>query len=215
MAERAGQALGAGAARGLIVIKVGGSLAETGRLADALAIMARATRPVVVVPGGGQFADKVRDLQNALRFDDRSAHRLAMLGMHQMAEIYFGLESRLAPADSLDGIARVLATGQVPVWLPLQMCQSDPLIPADWSITSDGLAARLAELLGGAPLALLKSVSVPAGTSAEALAADDVVDAAFPGIVARGGLAFEIIGPDDGGRLAALVGYVPAAAANS
>lgn len=179
----------------ILVIKTGGSLAETGRLKDALTMIAGAKRPVVVVPGGGQFAQKIRDLQNALRFDDKSAHRLAMLGMHQMAELYFTMDARLAAADSLDGIARQIAAGLIPVWMPLQMCQSDPEIPTDWSITSDGLAARLAERMGGAPLVLLKSIDVAADATAEELASDGVVDAAFPGIVARSSLDWRIFGP--------------------
>ena len=178
-----------------IVIKVGGSLAETGRLKPLLRLIANSKRPVVVVPGGGQFADKVRDLQNAIRFDDAAAHRLAMLGMHQMAEVYFTLEPRLAPADSLDGIARVLATGLIPVWLPLQMCQDDHEIPANWSITSDGLAARLAERLGGADLYLLKSVDVLPDATIEQVSEAGVVDPAFPGIVARARLNWRILGP--------------------
>ena len=188
-----------------LVVKVGGSLAETGRLKGALQTIAAASRPVVVVPGGGQFADKVRDLQNVLRFDDNAAHRLAMLGMHQMAEFFFKLESRLAPADSLDGIARVIATGLIPVWLPLQMCQDDRDIPRDWTITSDGLAARLAERLGGAQLVLLKSVDVAADATAMGLAEDGVVDQAFPAIVARANLDWRIFGPADDAALATLL----------
>ena len=64
-----------------MVVKVGGSLAETGRLKLVLPILAASKRPLVIVPGGGAFANKVRDLQNAIRFDDASAHRLAMLAM--------------------------------------------------------------------------------------------------------------------------------------
>lgn len=188
-----------------LVVKVGGSLAETGRLKGVLAILSAATRPVVIVPGGGAFADKVRDLQNAIRFDDASAHRLAMLGMHQMAEVYFTMNERLAPADSLDGIARVLAVGLVPVWLPLQMCQGDRDIPSDWTITSDGLAARLAERMGGAPLVLLKSLSVAGTESAAELARDGVIDAAFPDIAARAGLSWSILGPDQDETLITLV----------
>lgn len=188
-----------------LVIKVGGSLSETGRLNGVIAILAAARRAIVIVPGGGAFADKVRDLQNAIRFDDASAHRLAMLGMHQMAEIYFTMNERLAPADSLDGIARVLATGLIPVWLPLQMCQADTEIPADWTITSDGLAARLAERLGGAPLVLLKSIGVADTEAAPDLARDGVVDQAFPGIVARAGLTWRILGPAQDSILEALV----------
>ena len=188
-----------------LVVKVGGSLAETGRLAQVLRAITEAKRAVVVVPGGGEFANKVRDLQNALKFDDASAHRLAILGMHQMAEIYFSLVPRFAPADSLEGLARVAATGQIPVWLPWQMCQSDTDIPADWTITSDGLAARLAERMGGAPLVLLKSVDVPAGSSAQSLAEEGIVDAAFPAIVARAKLDWRIIGPADDAAFAALL----------
>jgi len=188
-----------------LVVKVGGSLAETGRLKLVLPILAASKRPLVIVPGGGAFANKVRDLQNAIRFDDASAHRLAMLGMHQMAEIYFTMHERFAPADSLDGIARVTATGLVPVWLPLQMCQNDKDIPADWTITSDGLAARLAERLGAAPLVLLKSVHVTSDETAEELAREGVIDEAFPAIAARARLDWRILGPADDSVLERLV----------
>ena len=198
-----------------LIIKVGGSLAETGRLNEVLALISEARRPVIVVPGGGQFAEKVRDLQNALRFDDASAHRLAMLGMHQMAEVYFKLEPRLAPADSMEGITRILAIGQIPVWLPLQMCQDDPEIPTDWSITSDGLAARLAERMGGLPLVLLKSIEVDATETAEQLAEGGVVDQAFPGIVARSHLDWRILGPNQNPQLRALLGLGEGASAKS
>ncbi len=193
----------AGAAR--IVVKIGGSLAETGRLEAVLEKIAAASRPVIVVPGGGAFADKVRDLQTVLRFDDKSAHRLAILGMHQMAELYFKLQPRLAPVDSLEGFARVFAAGLVPVWLPLQMCQDDETIPADWSITSDGLAARLAERLGGLTVVLLKSVAVDATLAAQALAAEGIVDDVFPRIVERGRLDWRVLGPDDDLALEALL----------
>jgi aspartokinase-like uncharacterized kinase len=191
---------------GRLVVKVGGSLAETGRLAGILSMIAAAKRPVIVVPGGGQFADKVRDLQNVMQLDDKSAHKLAMLGMHQMAEIYFAKEPRLAPADSVDGIARVLASGNIPVWLPFQMCQHDETIPADWTITSDGLAARLAERLGGLPVVLLKSLDIDVSTPLEQLAEEDVVDAAFPGIVRRARLDCRILGPADDAALEQLLG---------
>ena len=195
----------AGAGPSRIVIKIGGSLAESGRLDGVLEKIAAASRPVIVVPGGGAFADKVRDLQTVLRFDDRSAHRLAILGMHQMAEFYFKMQPRLAPADSLEGFARVLAAGLVPVWLPLQMCQDDETIPADWSITSDGLAARLAERLGSLPVVLLKSVAVDATRSAGELAAEGIVDDIFPRIVERARLDWRVLGPDDDMALDALL----------
>ena len=78
-----------------LVIKVGGSLAETGRLPSAIALIESARVPVIVVPGGGPFADNVRALQPTLKFDDATAHRLAMLSMHQMAEMIVAQGRRL------------------------------------------------------------------------------------------------------------------------
>ena len=188
-----------------LVIKVGGSLAETGRLADVLAAISNAKRPIVVVAGGGAFADKVRDLQNALKFDDATAHRLAMLGMHQMAEVFVTTNGRFRIAESLDDVATVTTSEAVPVWVPLPTLERDTSIPADWSITSDGIAARLAELLGGAPLALLKSCAVPSSGSAADMADAGIVDAAFPAIVDRSNLDWRVFGADDEDAFAALL----------
>ena len=56
-----------------IVVKVGGSLAENDRIGGALDIIARASRRIVVVPGGGVFADAVRAAQNNYQFSDETA----------------------------------------------------------------------------------------------------------------------------------------------
>jgi aspartokinase-like uncharacterized kinase len=208
-----------------LVVKAGGSLAETGlaetglaetgRLVSVLSLIANAKRPVVVVPGGGAFADKVREQQHGLHFDDATAHRLAMRAMHQMAEVFVTMSDRLRITDSITGIGDVLRSGLIPVWVPLPELEGDASIPADWSITSDGIAARLAELLGGAPLVLLKSVDVGRSETAQQLAEVGVVDAAFPAIVARAGLAWRIFGPADDAAFAALLAATPRDTAKS
>lgn len=186
-----------------LVVKVGGSLAETGRLRPALAMIATARVPVVIVPGGGPFADSVRALQASMHFDEAVAHRLAMLAMHQMAELMASLQKGLVIAESLDDISGALRRGVVPVWVPLRMIANDATVPAGWTATSDSLAARLAELLGGARLALLKSVGVEKDQSAEELARRGVVDPEFPVIVARAGLSWSIFGPGNDAEFAA------------
>jgi 5-(aminomethyl)-3-furanmethanol phosphate kinase len=186
-----------------LVVKIGGSLVETGKLKSTLALIERASRPLVIVPGGGAFVDKVRDLQLAVRFDDHAAHRLAMLGMHQMAEVFIPLGARLLITDRVAGIADLIAVGRIPVWVPLPTLDRDDTIPADWSITSDGIAARLAELLGGADVVLVKSVDVAPGATPDDLAANGVVDAVFPSIVARSTLRWHVFGPSDEARFAA------------
>ncbi|MCC7250350.1 uridylate kinase [Hyphomicrobium sp.] len=180
-----------------VVLKLGGSLAASGRLRTLLALVARARRPVVVVPGGGAFADAVRETQQALGFSDEAAHDMALLAMHQMADAMIALEPRLLAAETLVGIARAWSSQRVPVWLPAALCAGDRLIPRDWSITSDGLAARLAERLGGVELVLVKSRSVRRTASAKTLARQGIVDPVFPAIVERADLAWRVLGPGD------------------
>jgi aspartokinase-like uncharacterized kinase len=185
-----------------LVAKVGGSLAETGRLASVLTIITNAKVPVVIVPGGGPFADAIRSLQPAMGYDDALAHRLAMLAMRQMAEFMLAQQKRLRIVETLEEISSAFRQSQVPVWTPLRMISSDVSIAAGWEATSDSLAARLAELLD-TRLLLLKSVDVDKSESIDALAGRGVVDSLLPSIVARGCLSWSIFGPSDDALLRA------------
>lgn len=180
-----------------VVLKLGGSLAESGRLRALLALVGRARRPVVIVPGGGAFADAVRETQSTLGFSDETAHDMALLAMHQMADAMIALEPRLLAAETLVGIERAWHRRRVPIWLPAGLCAGDRRIPRDWSITSDGLAARLAERLGDVELVLVKSRAVKRTASAKTLARQGIVDPVFPVIVERADLAWRVLGPGD------------------
>lgn len=180
-----------------VVLKLGGSLAETGRLRTMLAIVRRARRPLVIVPGGGPFADAVRDMQRELGFSDEIAHDMALRAMHQMADAMRAIEPRLVAADTLVGMARAWRKRRVPVWLPAKLCAGDRRIPRDWTITSDGLAARLAERLGNAELIVVKSCRIRRNATAVALARQGIVDSVFPIIVGRAGLTWSVVGTAD------------------
>lgn len=182
-----------------LVIKIGGSLAKSGRLADILKTIEARRRPVVIVPGGGVFADAVRDAQQQMGFDDALAHRLALHAMQQMAEVFVALSEAVTMVETLDGIAAALQSGEVPVWLPLAMIENDASIPADWSMTSDGIAAWLAERLGGAAVVLLKSAPVARDAGLEALQNSGIVDPVFPSIVRRARLDWSVLGAGDTG----------------
>lgn len=72
------------------MIKIGGSLTHSEKLRTCLQHIARlfANQAVVIVPGGGVFADQVRSLQQVWHFDDTTAHTMALLAMQQMALFY-------------------------------------------------------------------------------------------------------------------------------
>ncbi|MDZ7736033.1 MAG: hypothetical protein U5P41_07960 [Gammaproteobacteria bacterium] len=69
-----------------VVIKLGGSLLDSPRLAEWLGILAEhGAGRAVIVPGGGRYADAVRAAQAGQGFDDTTAHRRAMESMQHTA----------------------------------------------------------------------------------------------------------------------------------
>jgi len=176
------------APRGLWVVKLGGSLAHSSYLKRWLIVLAGGGGAVVVVPGGGPFADRVRALQKRRRFDDATAHHMALLAMEQYGRMLAGLQPGLRPAASRAEIARARRAGLAAVWMPTRMVLADPGIAASWDITSDSLAAWLAGKLKADRLVLVKSVALSAGSvSATVLARSGIVDPAFPDYLARSG----------------------------
>ncbi len=170
-----------------LLLKIGGSLAKGGRLRAWLRLAAdHGDRSIVIVPGGGPFADQVRRAQRKLGFGDAAAHRMALLAMEQYAVAMAGMEPRLRLASSPVGIERALTGKQAAVWLPSAMALGRPDLPESWAVTSDSLACWLAAELEARRVVLVKSVAPPADQrDAEGLARAGYVDAAFPGFLRR------------------------------
>jgi 5-(aminomethyl)-3-furanmethanol phosphate kinase len=112
------------------------------------------TRTLVVVPGGGPFADAVRRADRRFRLDDSSSHWMAILAMDQYAYLLAALAQGVrlvwTPEQIASGRLNVLA---VSAWLRAV----DPL-PHSWTVTSDSIAAWVARRLRAKCLVLLKDV---------------------------------------------------------
>jgi 5-(aminomethyl)-3-furanmethanol phosphate kinase len=190
----------------LAVVKIGGGLLGSPRLDPLLAAIA-AARPAraVVVPGGGPFADAVRETQAAMGFGDALAHRLALDAMGHVAAILSDRHPALAVAAGAEEFAARFQAGRVPVWHPRDIRSGRPDIPETWDVTSDSLAAWLGAEIGADRLVLVKSVDAPPGASPRDLAEAGLVDAAFPTFAARFGGTVAAIGPSSDHRLAALL----------
>jgi dihydroneopterin aldolase len=189
----------------VIVVKLGGSVAEAERLRGWLAALEAGRGRTVVVPGGGSFADAVRAEQRRQGFSDRAAHRMALLAMEQYALMLADLAPVLVPCRTLAEFREALASSDLPVWLPCTMALADAAIPESWEVTSDSLAAWLGRRLEAARLVLVKSIAAPVPLDPAALAARGMVDSAFPRFVAGSGLALDWIGPGEEERLRRLL----------
>lgn len=161
------------------VVKLGGSLMGQPELRQWLSMLASLSDGrVVIVPGGGVFADAVRDAQGGAGYDDAAAHRMALLAMEQFALVMKSLQPALVTAASELEIAERSWQHRAILWMPSSMVLADEKIPMNWNVTSDSLAAWLAAKLGASRLVLVKHQRV-AHPDIEKLAADGLVDEAF------------------------------------
>ena len=167
------------------VVKFGGSLYDADSLKNWLTLFANHSS-LVVVPGGGPFADQVRQAQAQFGFDDSTAHAMALHAMEQYGRMLCGLQPGLIPAADAEAIYRTLERGDTPVWMPLTLVLSDETIEQNWQVTSDSLAAWLAGQLRIDKLVLIKSVRLESDKlTSDWLQSNQVVDPQFVDYVRR------------------------------
>ena len=162
------------------VVKIGGSLEPAAGLRTLLALLADYGHSgLIIVPGGGRFADHVRTGQRLTGMDDATAHRLAIRAMEQYGAVLCGMESRLYPVTGASENCGAAGASTVPVWLPGNQLAGQHDIPVNWQVTSDSLALWFAGKINAEALILVKSV--PNKTNdAQALAATGYLDEYFP-----------------------------------
>jgi 5-(aminomethyl)-3-furanmethanol phosphate kinase len=147
----------------LTVVKVGGGLArEAGD--SALRTLCRAIshagarHQLLVVPGGGAFAETVREHDRRFALQPATAHRMAILAMEQFGWLLSDLIPESVPCTDLATARAAAARGATPILLPAALLSGDPL-PASWAVTSDSIAAWVAGGAQAARLVLVKPVA--------------------------------------------------------
>ena len=167
------------------VVKIGGSLETAPGLPALLALLADYGHAgIIIVPGGGRFADRVRAEQRDTGMDDITAHCLAIRAMEQYGAVLCGMEPRLYPIGDVGEVCRDGGESTVPVWLPANLLADEPGVPANWQVTSDSLALWFAGKINAEALLLVKSVANNTN-DAQALAATGYLDEYFPEMIKK------------------------------
>jgi aspartokinase-like uncharacterized kinase len=158
----------------ITVVKVGGALLDVpDALAWAIDQLSRAPRDgsVLVVPGGGPFADAVRVVDRRIGLTDSAAHWAAILGMNQHA---FVLADLISGATVVETVYPTVYPTAYPLVYPPNECLSNCLpilapyswlrchdtLPHSWDVTSDSIAAFIANSIGAKRLILMKLATV-------------------------------------------------------
>jgi 5-(aminomethyl)-3-furanmethanol phosphate kinase len=167
------------------VVKVGGSLLGSPELEHWLGLFAKfSDGNIIIVPGGGVFADAVRSAQKVSKISNACAHKLAVLAMDQFGLLLANMNDDLVIARTEMEIDERAWQHRCIVWLPSQMVLADDAIPKSWDVTSDSIAAWLAEKIDAQQLVLVKS-DKPDGTqlSLRMMVESGIVDEAFSDFV--------------------------------
>lgn len=173
------------------VLKLGGSLLTRQEWPQRLRAWLR-SQPIalnLLVIGGGEIVEAVRDLDSVHQFSPAFAHWLCIDLLSTTLQIASCLIPEMPVIANPEQLQSTLASAQTST-APLTCLVhvnafygpsvTTPMLPEDWSTTSDSLAAWLAVQVNADELVLFKSVAPPEGaTSVIELANLGIVDRAF------------------------------------
>ena len=150
-----------------VIIKIGGSLIEEApglvdrlvkefgsgcpKIPDEGYSSERLPFSVLIVPGGGIFADAVRKTDESFSLSADAAHWMAILGMEQYA-CYIQNKSCAVAIDSIAGLPQ-----GVSLLFPYRLLRDKDPLPHTWNVTSDTIAAWVAKQTGAV---LIKATDV-------------------------------------------------------
>ncbi len=148
-----------------VVVKLGGSLMRySPSIIDSLQKHLKKNNgndySILIVPGGGLFADSIRTICEKFEIGDDAAHWMAILSMEQYAHYIVDKTG----VNSIENITYV--PNGVSVLLPYRILKESDELPHSWNITSDTIGAWIARETGS------RFVKV---TDVDGVIADDII----------------------------------------
>lgn len=189
------------------ILKIGGSLSRSKKtlkkLFNEIAKLSRIHK-ILVVPGGGHFADQVRRIYHKFHISEDVAHWSAIFAMDQMGFLFSDFHPNIKIVYEIED-AKQTDRGIIPVLIPSKLMLDEDPLPHSWDITSDSIAAYIAHITGTKRVLILTDVDgvytsdpklsrkaeLVHEISAEELARKDVctsVDRTFPNLLCQYGL---------------------------
>ncbi len=134
----------------MYLIKIGGSLTYSAKhLLDSLKSFCNENSgkyKIIIVPGGGEFANVVRNIYKTTELSNDASHKLATL-CTDLTGIYFSELSDIRTVDNLYDAKSILKKEDILIILPSKIVLSNDELPHSWDITSDSIAVYIAKLL--------------------------------------------------------------------
>jgi len=142
------------------VLKIGGSLGRGSGLEALCREISRLGQchRLLIVPGGGVFADQVREMYRRCSLNETAAHWMALLAMDR----YGCFLNQLIAGSSITRVPHPadeqMENRRLTVLLPYSVMFQTDALPHSWDVTSDSIAAWVARRVNCPRLVLLKDV---------------------------------------------------------
>jgi hypothetical protein len=147
----------------MIVLKLGGSLAKDKKILDCLCGKIENLSndfSMLIVPGGGVFADLVRDYDEKFRLSPEVSHKMAVLAMDQVGFMISRFFKNYVFIDDLGDLDKFKNPDKVKIFIPsgflFKLPESE--LEHSWDVTSDSISAYVADKINAGKLILLKDV---------------------------------------------------------
>lgn len=143
------------------IVKVGGSLAAYPEKLKTLCIKLSdlsKKHSLIIVPGGGEFADVTRSMDEKFSLSCRVSHRMAILGMDQYGLLLSDLTPQSKTVTKLGEIKRVIDSSRLPIFLPSDIFFKEDPLENSWDFTSDSIATYIAGQLQSSKVLLVTDV---------------------------------------------------------
>ncbi len=111
---------------------------------------------IIIIPGGGAFANFVRSLDDALQIGDDLAHWSAIYSMNYNGIM---LNRKYPDLESIEKLKTFQDAKQMfCVFLPYSFLREDDTLPHNWDVTSDSIALYVANKLKLSQCFLIKNI---------------------------------------------------------
>lgn len=126
------------------VVKIGGSLFPEYSINLAQELVGE---DVLIICGGGQLANQIREYHHELNFSPTTSHKTAILCMDILAMLLADKVKGAEAVRSLEEAKKVLDEGKLPVLIPSMLLEYLDPLEHSWRVTSDSISLYISDLL--------------------------------------------------------------------
>lgn len=126
------------------VVKIGGSLFPDYSINLAQELVGE---DVLIICGGGQLANQIREYHHELVFSPTTGHKTAILCMDILGMLLADKVKGVEAVRSLEEAKKVRDEGKLPVLIPSMLLEYLDPLEHSWRVTSDSIALYISHLL--------------------------------------------------------------------